>query len=274
VRGDEILIDPVLGDQFPRDAVKQHQIALGGDRQMLRGVHRRFGSAGIDHDDLRPPAIAEHPLPQDRMREAQIRTDEHQGIGLLEVRIGERRRVEAERLLVGRRRGGHALPRVGIAVDEAHAELEHGPQQRHLLCRNLPGAEERDRLRAVLLFQPAELPNHPREGRVPRHRLQPAAVVPQQRRGGPVARLQNFQRLPPFGTCHPQIDRILRRRGQSHGKAVLQMHIESATGGAVAAGHRRGGGWPGSGGDEAQAEVTGAEQQFAREWAVGRVQPG
>ena len=40
-------------------------------------------------------------LPQDRMGDAQVRADEHDHVGLLEVGVGVRRRVEAERLLVG-----------------------------------------------------------------------------------------------------------------------------------------------------------------------------
>ena len=75
--------------------------------------------------------------------------DEHEHVGLLEVGVGVRRRVEAERLLVGDDRGGHALARVAVAVHHAHAELGERAEQRQLLGRHLAGAEERDRLRAV-----------------------------------------------------------------------------------------------------------------------------
>ena len=84
------------------------------------------------------------------MGDAQVRADEHEHVGLLEVGVGVRRRVEAERLLVGDDRRGHALPRVAVAVHHAHAELGERAEERHLLGRHLAGAEEGDRLGPVL----------------------------------------------------------------------------------------------------------------------------
>ena len=63
--------------------------------------------------------------------------DEDNDVGFLEIRVGVRGRVEAERLLVGDVRGGHALARVAIAMDETHSKFEERPEQRHLLRRNL-----------------------------------------------------------------------------------------------------------------------------------------
>ena len=76
--------------------------------------------------------------------------DEHDDVRLLEVVVGVRRRVEAERLLVGDDRRGHALARVAVAVHHPHAELGQRAEQRHLLGGDLAGAQEGDRLGPVL----------------------------------------------------------------------------------------------------------------------------
>ena len=113
---------------------------------MLRRRHRRFGRPRIDHDDLRLMRIAHHALPQDRVGDAEIAADEHDHVGLFEIGVGVGRRVEAKRLLVGDDGGGHALPRVAVAVEHAHAEFGERAEQRHFFGDDLAGAEERDRL--------------------------------------------------------------------------------------------------------------------------------
>ena len=97
-------------------------------------VSVRRGSMTMISGSMR---IAHHALPQDRMGDAQVRADQDDAVGLLEVLVGVRRGVEAERLLVGDDRRGHALPRVAVAVDHAHAELRQGPEQGHLLGGDL-----------------------------------------------------------------------------------------------------------------------------------------
>jgi hypothetical protein len=109
-----------------------------------------LGGAGIDDDDLGFALIHHHPLPHDGVGDAGIGADEDEGVALLEVSVGEGRGVEAKALFVGDVRGGHALAGVGVAVERAHAEFEERSQERHFLHDDLAGAEERDRVRAVL----------------------------------------------------------------------------------------------------------------------------
>ena len=130
-----------------------------------------------------------------------------------EVVVGVGRRVEAERLLVGDDRRGHALPRVAVAVHHAHAELGEAAEQRHFFGRDLSGAEKRDRLGAVPLlnrFQPlAEQVAIAVSQSTGRRR--PASS----RSSGVVARSAAFehgQRFPAFGTGHAQVDGILACR--------------------------------------------------------------
>ena len=72
-----------------------------------------------------------------------IAADEHDDVRLFEIGVGVRRRVEAERLLVRDDGRGHALPRVAVAVQHAHAELGECAEQSHFLGDDLAGAQER-----------------------------------------------------------------------------------------------------------------------------------
>ena len=137
---------------------------------MLRGGHRRFGRPRIDDDDLRPMRIAHHALPQDRMGDAQIAADEHDHVRLFEIGVGVRRGVEAERLLVRDDGRGHALPRVAVAVQHAHAELGERAEQRHFLGDDLARAQEGDRLRAVGRLDRLHAVDERAERRVPARR--------------------------------------------------------------------------------------------------------
>ena len=171
--------------------------------------------------------------------------------------VGVRRRVEAERLLVGDDRGGHALPRVAVAVDHAHAELGQRAQQRHLLGGDLAGAEKRDRLRAVLglnLLHPSDERLH---GGVPIDRLPRAPRVSQQRRGRAVFGREDRERLPALGAGHAEVDGIIGRRRQTDRLAVAQVHVE-ATAGRTVTTHDAGQGlWSAPLGHEPQAKFSG-----------------
>jgi hypothetical protein len=67
--------------------------------------------------------------------------DEH--VALFKIRISVRRRIEAKALFVGDRARGHALPRIAVAVDKAHAELPQRTEEGHLLGDDLTGGEKR-----------------------------------------------------------------------------------------------------------------------------------
>ena len=54
-------------------------------------------------------------------------------------------------------------------------------------------------------------------------------------RHGPVGRLQHRQRFPALGAGHPGVDRVVDRRRQSNGRALLQVNIQAAAGRTKAA---------------------------------------
>ena len=155
--------------------VEQRLVRLGPQGQVLRGLHGGLGEARIDDDDRGVAAVAQHALPQDGVRDARVGTDEDDDVRLFEVPVGVGRRVEPERLLVGDHRRRHALPGVPIAVQHAHAQLSEGAEQGHLLGRQLPGAEERQRPRSVPGLD----------------RLEPLDHRSQPRRGGTAARQES-----------------------------------------------------------------------------------
>src|SRR5262249_40810672 len=156
--------------------------------------------------------ILAYALPHDGVRDAWIGTDEDEDVGLLEIGIRIRRRVESEGLLVRNDRRRHALARVAVAVHHAHTELAERAQERKLLRRALPGAEPRHRFRPVFGLNLLETRHERIERRIPLDRYQAPALVTQERSGRAILGAQWRQRLPPFGARHSHVDRV-RRRG-------------------------------------------------------------
>ena len=65
-------IDPAARDEEMREAVEEREIAFGLRGIVLRGGHRGFRFARIDHDDFRVVRIAQHALPHDGMGDAKV----------------------------------------------------------------------------------------------------------------------------------------------------------------------------------------------------------
>ena len=175
-----------------------------------------------------------------------IRADEDQRVAFLEIRIGERRRVEAERLFVGDVRGRHALPRIGVDVQHAHAELRERAEQRHLLHHDLPRARE-----TTIADGPCSLLNALKFSvnapvRAPRKpaRVRPVAAS---RSSGVVARsvaASGVSASQPFGHAMPRLTGYSGSAGEIDRFAGgIEMNLQRATGAAEAAhrGGRRGG---------------------------------
>ena len=119
----ERFVDPAFGDQDVGDSIEESQIGFGCDRKMLGRRHRRFGLPRIDHNDLGIVLVQENALPHDWMSNAQIGTDQNNGVGLFEIVVRVRWSIKAERLFVGNHGGCHTLASVSIAVLHTHAEF-------------------------------------------------------------------------------------------------------------------------------------------------------
>jgi hypothetical protein len=272
VRGDEPAIDRAARDQELREAVEEHEIALRRDRVVARRGERGLGGARVDHEDLGAIGIAADALPEDRVRNAQIGADEHDHVGFLEVAIGVGRRVEAERLLVRGRGGGHALPRVGVAVHHAHPELRERAEEEQVLGGDLSRAQERHRLAAVSPLHAAHARDELVGGAPPRHRPQRARRVAQERRRRAVGRGERSQCLPALRTCHAEIHWIVGGGREVHRAALAQVHGEPAPGGAEAADDVGGRVGREPRGHLAEPEAARGAHQLARERSVRRAQ--
>ena len=205
------------------------------------------------------------------MSDAKVRSHEHDHVRLLEIVVRIRRSIEAERLFVRGGRGGHALPRVAVAVQHAHAELGQAAEEGHFLGGDLAGAEKGHGVWPVLLLNGLHSRRKRPQCYVPIDRAK-LAVLTEQWRGGAVVGLQDLQRLPALGAGHAEIHRILRFRTEAHRLAVAKMDLQPAAGRAKAADHRR----YGVGGlarrDFPQTETARIEHQIAGQLAVACVE--
>jgi hypothetical protein len=125
-------------------------------------------------------------------------------------------------------------------MDHAHAELRQRAQERELFGRQLAGAEERDRLRTVLVLDGAKARHERVERFGPRDWLLCAVFAAQERRGRAVIARKHRQRFPAFGTRLAQVHRVVRRGRRVDRDAVFNVHVEAAAGAAEAADHGRG----------------------------------
>ncbi len=115
-----------------------------------------------------------------------VRADDEEQVGAVEVGVGTRRAVGAERLLVSGSGAGHAQPRVRLDVHGAQETLGQFGGQILCLDGHLAGDVERDGVRSVLVDDgaqpPARLGNGVVDGRG--HQFV-VARRPQQRRRQP-----------------------------------------------------------------------------------------
>jgi hypothetical protein len=108
-----LVVDRVAPCEFAQQAVEQPHIGTGRERQVQVGLLAGRGAAGVDHHHAHAgPALAGggDALPEHRMTPGGVGADEHDQVGELQVLVGQRDRVAAERALVCGDRRGHAQP--------------------------------------------------------------------------------------------------------------------------------------------------------------------
>jgi len=146
-----VAVNPTICDEPVCQAVQQDKIGFRPDGVMLGRGHRCLRLSRIDHDDFGPVLILAYALPHDRVCDTKIRTNKDKHIGYLEILVGIRRRIKPERLFVSCSGACHALACVAVAMQDPHAELCQGAQEREFLGADLAGAEPRNRFVAVFL---------------------------------------------------------------------------------------------------------------------------
>ena len=209
---DEVPVEEALADEHVRDRVEERQIALWPQREMPVGLRRGLRAAGVDHHQRRVVRIPGDVLPQDRVRDAGVRTDEHQHVALLEVCVREGRGVEAEALLVGDHRRGHALARVPVPVSRSHPELREGAEVGHLLEGDLPRAQEGHGVGPVLGLEGFHAGAEDLRRLPPVDGTQHSGGVPKEWLRRAVRRSEGSERLPTLGARHAPVHRVRRRR--------------------------------------------------------------
>ena len=90
-------------------------------------------------------------LAKNRMVLGDVGADQKDDIGFLQIFVGARRPIAAERSLVAGDRGGHAQRRVAVVVVRAEAKLHQFAQRVELFGDQLAGADHAERVAAVSL---------------------------------------------------------------------------------------------------------------------------
>ncbi len=214
-----------------------------------------------------PRLILKHSFPQDWMRNTEIAADQENEVGLFEVAIRERRRIEAERFLVGGRGRRHALPCVAVSVQNAHAEFGQCTEEGEFLGDDLSCAQPGQRFGAVAFLNVFEARTKFNQRAVPGHRFKFTRGIAQQRLRRAVVGFQHGQRFPAFGAGCAAVDRIFFGGRKPDGHAVFKMDVQSAAGGTVTADRLRGGVGLDAFGQAAQAEAGRVQNHFMSEMA-------
>lgn len=237
VRGDKDGVHGAARDEEMGETVEEGKIGFRSEGDVEGGGLGGLGGARIHDDDLGLAAIHHHALPHDGVGDAGVGADENEGVALLEIGVGEGRGVEAEGLFVGDVRGGHALARVAVAVERAHAEFEEGAEQGHLFGHDLAGAEEGDGVRAAVALNGFEAIGEGGEGGRPVDGGERGAAGGAEERGGrAVGGGEGGEGFPAFRAGHAEVDGVVGVGGEVDGLALgIEVDAERAAGAAKAA---------------------------------------
>ncbi len=231
VRGDEIVVEPVVLDHQVQDAIEQRDVAAGLDRQEQVAGASDGRDARIDDDDARPVlAGLPHVVRRDRGALGDIGAADPHDLGAENVgpRIGGP--VDAEGKLVAGAGADHAQPAVVVDVGrfQAHAgELAH---QVRLLVRQARAAEDGEGVGPVRRLNALDGRGDLLDGRFVSERAKSL-------RGGRIALVGVQQAigmralqvaLDALGTEHPAIERELVPRLETDDPIVLDLELDAA----------------------------------------------
>ncbi len=226
-RGDVLLVDVAARDQHVQHAQGEREVGAG------HGLHEHVGPVRgrrpprVDHDDLAAARAQRVEVARGgRHGLGEVRPDQHEHVGLLDV--GERERqpaVDAEGAVAGGRGRRHAP--AAVVVDLAGPERDPGELAElvGLLVGQPAAAEDGDRVRPALVADRGQ----PRRDQV--ERLVPVdgpeltgLAVPQQRRGEPLPVSDQAGRAPALAAHRPFVDRELLPRRDLRRAAPDQPH--------------------------------------------------
>ena len=233
---DVVVIDEIAFDDDVDQAVQQREVGARPDRQVQVGQHSRLGDARVD-DDERGAGIGFEPAAENRMVVGDVRADQEDDIGALEIFVGAGRAVAAERALVAGDRRGHAQRGVAVVVARADPELHQLAERVELLGDELAGADDADGVAPVPRLHVAKRPGHRVERVRPAHASESTAVL-HHREARPVLRVDGVMLREALGAEHPAVHRMIRIAADADGAAVADADVHAAADRAVAAGRR------------------------------------
>ena len=203
------------------------------------GHHGRLGHARIDHDE-RGAGVGFEPPAQDRVVVGDVRADEHDDVGALEVFVRAGWSVAAKRSLVAGHGGRHAERRVAVVVGRAKAELHELAQRVELFSHELPGADDAHRVAAVCGLHVAKPGGHRLERLRPADRREPAARSAGLEQRLPRAAIGRDRVVlgKAFRAQHAAVHRMVGVATYTHGAPVLDPDEHAAAHRAVAARRR------------------------------------
>ena len=177
---DVVLVDQPGPDQDVGHAVEQGDIGAGLEGQVQVRHPGRLADARVrDHDRL--AGIPLEAVAENRVIVGDVRANQEDRVGLLEVFVRPGRSITAERSLVARHRTGHAESRVAVVVVCAETQLHQFAECVELLGHQLPCAHHAQGARPVLRLHLAELLHKGSDGVIPCDALEAALLVLEQR---------------------------------------------------------------------------------------------
>ncbi|CAE6906124.1 hypothetical protein R69749_08415 [Paraburkholderia domus] len=159
MRIDETCICRIVFREKTEQPIEEANVGARLQRQVQIGHLAGRGVARVDHDDLHIGSRfldPDNPLEQDRMAPRGIRSDQHDEVCQFEVFVAHRHQVFAERTLVPCNRRRHAQARIGVDVRAADIALHQLVGNVVVLRQQLSRDIECDRIRAVLIDDPAK----------------------------------------------------------------------------------------------------------------------
>ena len=163
-------VDCAGGIEMSEKPREERDVAVGGDGEMEVGRLGGRRSPRIDDDDAQAgPLLARgnQALVEHRVAPGEVRSDEDDEVGLLQILVAAGHHVGAESTAVAGDRRRHAQARIGVDIGRADEALHQLVGDVVVLGEQLAGNVEGDRVRPVLGDRTSETAGDRVEGHVP-----------------------------------------------------------------------------------------------------------
>ena len=239
---DERCVEAAREADLEEQREQQRDVGAGQDGQVDVGDLGGASAPRVHDDDLDAVAVGALPrldaVEQDRVAGLDVRAEDQECVGRLDVLVRRGRRVGAEGEVVGGDGARHAQPRVRVLVVGADEALRQLAEEVVVLRRQLPRAVEHDRVRPVLGDVAADRLGDALDGLVPARDAGVRALAVAHHGGEQaVAGVEDLAEQRALGAELALVDRVVGVASHLKGDAVLRAREQAAARAAVAA-HR------------------------------------